>query len=91
MSSFDNGPSATSSFDDAPSRRFESAAPEFRSFASNPSNPYDLTTGLGRHLMDGSPVSGSNLPVPEQELSWKQFGSMVALGLFGAMALSLIF
>ena len=41
--------------------------------------------------MDGSPVSGSNLPVPEQELSWKQFGSMVALGLFGAMALSLIF
>ena len=91
MSTFDNWPSATSSFDDAPSRRFDSAAPEFRSFASNPSNPYDLTTGLGRHLMDGSPVSGSNLPVPEQELSWKQFGSMVPLVPFGSVAPRLIF
>ena len=62
MSSFDNGPSATSSFDDAPSRRFESAAPEFRSTVFNQSNPYDLSTYMGQHLMS-HPI-GSGLPLP---------------------------
>ena len=91
MSSFDNGPSATSSFDDAPSRRFESAAPEFRSTVFNQSNPYDLSTYMGQHLMSHPIGSGLPLPSTAQGLSWKQFGSMVALGIVGAMILALIF
>lgn len=91
MSSFDNWPSATSSFDDAPSRRFEPAVPEFRSFAVNPSNPYDLSTIMGQHLMSHPIGAEPQLPPADQGLSWKQFVSMVALGIVGAVILSLIF
>lgn len=90
MSTFDDWPSATSSFDE-PNRRFDPAAPEFRSFAVNPTNAYDLTTGLGRHLMDSSPATGEGLTIEGSELSCRQFGAMIVFGLIGAVLLGLIF
>ena len=91
MSSFDNWPSATSSLDDAPSRRIDPAAPDPWSYGVNPSNPYDLSTLMGQRLMADPPGTGPKMPFTDQGLSWKQFGSMVALGIVGAVILGLIF